>query len=157
MEKLIEKKEKKINTLETELEIIKTIKIPIRAELHENGKFQLYSKDFSLATGFTVKKTSDLKSSTSDYDGGYMTHYYEYYPEFFFKIDKYKVHIQTKSFENSKDKIFRKETSTQGSGDCHHMTNYTKHSVDYEQVIKYYQKIDVPEKLIKKLKLTQFT
>lgn len=141
---------KKIEALEKPLALLERIKIPLRVSVYEKA-IDLYSSDYSLATGFKIKKRSKSISSYSCPDGGYSRELIEYFPQFYFILEKKQVLIQHKGFETDKRIVVKSIDHTQGWKEYSDETKTAEDYIDTKKAISFFEKKGVKKSLLKTL------
>ena len=120
-----------------------------------NGRIYLSTNDYSVATNYEIKKTSERLGGWSGPDGGYHSSRWDYYPRFFRKISKnglwFPVYVEEK---NPKKIIFMSVTRTTGNKEYSDMSTGSRYSYpnNLENIIKYLSKKGVNDELLLRFK-----
>jgi hypothetical protein len=158
------KRQMRINQWTSELDFLKSIKVPlIIAKGYEDinnpkskGEFELYSADYTLATGFRIERRRNENSSYSHYEGGLYKYRYEFYPQFYFTLRQdaknINVLIQHRSFEKCIDMVIGCVHATLGTGDYTHESKVEEKYVDVTKALSFFKRKGVPDKLMLSLK-----
>ena len=152
--KYIVDRKKEFSKLEEEISFLESIDFPVNIEIGYKG-IRLISNDYTLATNFKIEKRDNLRSSSSNYDGGIHTRTYEFYPQFFFNINRhgknFPVLIQHKGFDKDENIVIKSYDVTQGTGIYHDESRNKENYVDIHNTLSFFKKAGVEKTLIDKL------
>ncbi len=155
IKKYLIQKETKLKKLEEIVSFLKKIKLPLTIEKFNDG-LSYYSDDYSLATGFSIKKRSGTCNimGGSDYDGGTSYFVNDFYPQFYFNLKNkeksVRVYIQHKNFDEDETIVFKEIEGCNGWGDRSKETKKEVNYLDIKKVSSFLRKKGVKDNLITK-------
>ncbi len=149
------KSKKQITIINKKISFIKSINIPLEIITYGEDQFSLYSKDYALATDFTIKRYNQDLGGGGSPDGTYGSRDCMLYPLFYFFLDKkfnnepLKVLIDEKSLEHI---AIKKWYESHGTKEYSDENKYHDKYVNIDKVMNYLKTKGVRDSLISKLK-----
>jgi hypothetical protein len=157
IEDYLAKREKLYKDLADQIKLLRKMPTSVKVlgyDIDQNKPYFL-SDDYTLATDFQIEKRSDRKGGWSGPDGGYSTSVHETYPQFYFRVGEtgssIKINIQHAGFEKDKSVVLRTSTITDGCKDYSDMKRSDSKEANLEEVLKFFAKKGVDEKLLERL------
>ena len=157
VEDYLKKGRAEFEKLRLELGLLERAKMPLKVREYDfdEGGFDLFSEDYSLAEDFKIQKRSEHLSGFNSYDGGYSRDRHETYPQFYFNL-RFKslvkpVYIQHEGFDKDSRIVIRSVTITDGSKDYANMNSRSEKDIDLAKVLDFFNKKGVSASLLKKL------
>lgn len=154
LKSFLKEKEEELVKLSAIVATLRTARVPIVVDVREND-FYLFSDDYLLAEDFKIRKRSKYLGGFSGPEGGYSTHRYETYPQFYFCLRHggvvIPVDVKHKGFDEDSRVVIGSVTKTEGSKDYASENRTLDGCVDLKQVFKFFSDRGVSRNLLDKL------
>lgn len=144
---------KRLKELNRRVSVLSKIREPLEIDIREDI-FTLYSRDYSLATNFEIKKWNVMEGERMSMpNGGYYTELHSLYPQFYFiAAPKINVLVQHQGFYDDKNKDIKRFYERRAYGDYSNESKRWEDDINIDKILAFYAKKGVKEYLVEKLR-----